>query len=227
MSTVRYLFVSAARTRAPLIPLAACVFTVVGTYAGPRNEVGGAYGLTAAFAAALSAWLVGAILAVEPAAQADIATVAMGGRRGRERADALLIVAVAIALTVLFVGYPLVLGSVVEHVFDRTPHAADLAGAVLAHLAAAAFGGAVGVAFAPPRVTRRATAAAATLGALLLLLAVGPSLGVFGGPVAAAQRLSEEPPRRLGGDELAATALCLLLTAAILAATNAYTRRRA
>ncbi|HEX4345045.1 MAG TPA: hypothetical protein VHZ31_05740 [Solirubrobacteraceae bacterium] len=85
---LRYLRLTAARTRAPLLPLAACVFWVVGIYSYEHNEVGQTFGLTALLCCALDAWLVAAILAGEPAAQADMASAALGGdvRRARRHA---------------------------------------------------------------------------------------------------------------------------------------------
>jgi hypothetical protein len=227
VSALAYLRVSAWRTRATLVPAAGCLFAVIGTFAGTRNEVGGAWALTALFGCALGAWLTGAILAGEPAAQADMATVAMGGRAGRLRADVVLVATVALALTALFIIYPLALGTVREHVFDRRPGAADIVAAIGVHLVCAAFGGAVGVLFAPPRVIRRATAAAATLAVLIGALAIGDSLGAFGGPVATAQRLSDAHARTIGGGELLAATTCAALTAALLAATARWTRLRA
>jgi hypothetical protein len=226
VSALPYLRITAWRTRATLVPAAGCLFAVIGTFAGPRNEVGGAWALTALFGCALGAWLTGAILAGEPAAQADMASVALGGRAGRLRADAVLTATVALALTALFIIYPLALGTVREHVFDRRPGAADITAAAAVNLVCTAFGAALGVLFAPPRVLRRATATAATLTVLIAALAIGDSLGAVGGPVAAAQHLSDAHARTIGAGELLATATCAALTAALLAATARWTRLR-
>jgi hypothetical protein len=222
VSALRYFALLALRTRAPLAPTAATILALAGTYAQKRNDVGETYGLTALLACGLSAWLVGAILSGEPAPQADLATVALGGLRGRAKAEALLVAAVATAFSALFMIFPLALGGVVKHVFDRTPDAADLVAAALAHLVCCAFGAALGVALSPPRVTRRATSAAATLVVLLALLAVGTA-----GPAAVAQKLSGAAPRTLTGAELLASAVCALLAAALLTAAASWTRRRA
>ena len=222
MSAIRYFALLALRTRAPLAPAAATILALAGTYAQTRNDVGETYALTALLACGLSAWLTGAVLGGEPAPQADLATVALGGLRGRAKAEALLVATVAVAFSALFMIFPLALGLVVKHVFDRTPGTGDLVAAALAHLACCAFGAALGVALAPPRVTRRATAAAATLVVLLALLAVGTA-----GPAGVAQKLSGAAPRTLTGAELLATAICALLAAALLAAAASWTRRRA
>ena len=79
----RYLVLCATRTRAPLPALAAALFLVIGVFFYPRNEVGATWGLTALLSCGLAAWLVGAVLAGEPPAQADMATAALGGRRRR------------------------------------------------------------------------------------------------------------------------------------------------
>ena len=74
---LRYVALIAARTRTPLVPLAITLFCVTGVFAYPHNEVGGTWGPTALLCCALAAWLVGAMLAGEPDAQADMATVAL------------------------------------------------------------------------------------------------------------------------------------------------------
>src|SRR5436190_354091 len=76
IARARYLLLTSARTRTPLAPLALTVFWVFGTFFYPDNEVGGTWGQTGVTCCALAAWLVGAILAGEPAAQAEMATTA-------------------------------------------------------------------------------------------------------------------------------------------------------
>ena len=185
----RYAGTLAARTRAPLAAAAAALFLLVGTYLEKRNEVGATYGLSALLCCGLAAWLVAALLATEPAPQADMAAVALGGRGGRARLDAAVVGAVAAGLTVAFVAYPLVLGLFTDAVFDAPgPRIGDVAAAVLAHASCALLGGALGLLFSPPRIARRATSVALVLVALLTLAAAG----VAAGPVAVADAMHDD-----------------------------------
>ncbi len=186
---LRYLTLVAARARTPLAPLLLLLFALVGTFAGARNEVGSTWALTALIGCGISAWLVGAVLAGEPPAQADIATVALGGRRGRMRLELVAVVGVAVGVAVAFVAYPLLLGLFRDAVFVRPVQAGDVVAAFAGQLSCALLGGAVGLLFAPPRVQRRATAFAATTTALVALVAIASPLGDVGGPVAVAHAL--------------------------------------
>jgi hypothetical protein len=99
--------------------------------------------------------------------------------------------------------------------------AGDVVAAVLAHLCCGGLGGAIGILFAPPRLTRRATAIAAVVAALLLLVAVSAALGPVGGPVAVAQALTDARAGTVGGGVLLAGASCLVLAgAAVVGATR-------
>ena len=128
---------------------------MLGVFAYRGNEVGSTWGLTAVLSCALAAWLVGAVLTGEPAAQADMATVALGGRRGRARARARADRARRAALTVAFLAFPLLVSPLGT---DRCSIPAalpvDVVAAVLAHLCCAVLGGAIGVLFSPPRLIR-------------------------------------------------------------------------
>jgi hypothetical protein len=159
---VRYLLLTAARTRAPMIPLAVSLFALIGTSAYRRNELGATWGFTALACCALAAWLVGAILAGEPLAQAEMATAALGGRRERTGLDALLVVLVTAALTAAFLAYPVLLDAALggAPLLEPAPRAPDVVAAAAGHLCCGVLGGAIAVLSAPPRVARRATAAA-------------------------------------------------------------------
>ncbi|HWK25227.1 MAG TPA: hypothetical protein VNS09_01615 [Solirubrobacter sp.] len=205
---MRYLLLTAGRTRAPLIPLAATCFALLGVFASQRNEVGPTWGLAAVLCCALGAWLVGAVLAVEPAAQAEMAAVALGGRGRRAWLEVRFVLLVAAGLTVAFAGVPLVLLALhVGHVFGRPLELGDVVGAVIALLSCAILGGSVALALGPPRVTRRATSAALVLAVLVALTAVSR----LGGPVRVAKALSDAAPGQVSGAELVACAGCLLL----------------
>jgi hypothetical protein len=221
----RYLLLTASRTRAPVVGLVALAFAVLGIFADTRMEVGSTWGLTALLGGALCAWIAGAVLAAETDAQADMAAVALGGRTARLRLDARLVVAVAVLVAVCFVACPLLLTAAGRAVFARTPGVGDVLAAALAHLACGAVGGLLGVAFAPPRVRRRAVAVLATLAAILVLIALSIPLGPLGGPVAVAAALTDAPANRVTGDDLVALAGCVVLVAVGGAAVRTWTRR--
>lgn len=178
-------------------------------------------------ACALSAWLVGAVLAAEPVAQAEMATVALGGRRGRARLDATLVVLVAGGQTAWLISYPLVarrLGYI--DVFVPPPHAVDVFVAALAHLCSALVGGSLAVLFAPPRLTRRASAAAAVMATLLAIVAVSKPLGALGGPAAVAAALTDARLHTITARELVACASCLVLATALTTAGTLWANAR-
>ena len=102
----------------------------------------------------------------------------------------------------------------------------DVAAGFLAHLCCAALGGTVGVLYAPPRLTRRATAIAAVLATLLALVAVARLLGPVGGPVAVARALSDDAHgSALHGGVLVACLSCLVLAGGAVAAADRWARR--
>ena len=205
-----------------LPPLAATLFLVIGVYAYRPNEPRATFAVTALMACGLAAWTVGAILAGEPDAQSDMATAALGGRAARAGLEAVLTATAATVLTVVFVAYPLVFVAFGADTLFR-PHvrAGDVVAAVLAHLCCGVLGGAVGVLFAPPRLTRRATAIAAVVAALLVLVAVSAVLGPVGGPVAMAQAMTDARAGTVTGGVLLAGASCLALAgAAVIGATR-------
>jgi hypothetical protein len=218
----RYLLLTSARTRTPLAPLAITIFWVFGTFFYPNNEVGGTWGQTGVTTCALAAWLVGAILAGEPAAQAEMATTAVGGLRGRLGLEGLLVLMVAPLLALPFLGWPLLLHALGQaNVFKPPPLPGDVAGAALVHVCCGILGGAVAVLFAPPRITRRATATAAVLASLLVLA----GLGTLAGPIAAAQAITDAPRGTVNGSELWACLTCLALAAAAFGAAGWWARR--
>ncbi len=222
IAQARYLLLTGARTRTPLAPLAITFFLVFGTFFYPNNEVGATWGQTGVMCCALAAWLVGAVLAGEPPAQAEMASAAVGGQRGRAGLEVLLTLIVAPALAVVFLAYPLLLQALGEaHVFRPRPLPGDVAGAALVQICCGILGGAVAVLFAPPRITRRATATAAVLATLLVLAGVGTLFG----PIAAAQAITDAPRGTVNGGELVACLGCLGLAAAVFAAAALWSRR--
>jgi hypothetical protein len=223
----RYVAMLALRTRAPLAPLTATILAAIGVYAYPRSGVGETWGLTALMACALSAWLVGALLAAEPVPQAEMATVALGGRRGRTGLDATLVVLVAAAQAAWLVSYPLVARRLgYTDVFVPPPHAVDVFVAALAHLCCALAGGSLAVLFAPPRLARRASAAAAVMASLLAIVAVSRPLGALGGPAAVAGALTDARLHTITTRELIACASCLLLATALTTASTHWANVR-
>lgn len=223
---LRYLTLTAARTRAALPPLAATLFLVIGVYAYRDNAPGASFAVTALMACGLAAWTVGAVLWGEPDAQSDMATTALGGRAARAGLDALLVLVVAAGLTVVFLAWPLALVAVgIGNEFDPAVRPGDIVAGALGHFCCAALGGAIGVLFAPPRLTRRATAIAAVVAALLALVAVSAALGPVGGPVAFAQAENDAPAGAVTGAALVACASCLVLAGALLVAAARWAAR--
>jgi hypothetical protein len=222
-----HLTLTAARTRAALPPLAATLFAAIGVYAYPENEPRATFAVTALVACGLAAWFVGAVLGGEPEPQAEMASVALGGRRERTGLEVMLVAAVSAGVTIAFLVYPLALVAVgVPTVFEPPVRGIDVAAGVLAHLCCAALGGTVGVLYAPPRLTRRATAVAAVLVTLLALIAAASVLGPVGGPVAVASALSDDARSTpLGGAVLVACASCLVLAAGAVVAADRWARR--
>lgn len=225
---VRYLTLTAARTRAPLLALAATIFAVVGTFYGPRNEVGGTWALTSLLAVGLAAWLVLAVLTAEPQPQADIATAGLGGLGPRARVTAAFVVLVAIGLAIVFAAYPFLLDLVAaEPVFERPLQGGDVLATVAVHITSAAVGGAIGVLCSPPRIVRRASSAGAILALLLLLVVLAKPLGDLGGPVSASDALDRAPAGDITPTELTACASSILLFALLLLTSAGLDRRRA
>jgi heme exporter protein A len=142
--------------------------------------------------------------ATEPGCDALLLDESFAGldREGRERAglDAALVVVVAAGQTAWFAGYPLVARRLgYSDVFVPPPHATDVFVAVLAHVCCAMAGGSLAVLFAPPRLARRASAAAAVMASLLAMVAVSGPLGHGHRP--RADRLRELPRARDGADD--------------------------
>ena len=200
---------------------------MLGVYAYRENEPRATFAVTALMACGLAAWAVGAVLAGEPEPQAEMASVALGGRRERTGLEVMLVGAVAVGVTVAFLAYPLALVALgVPKVFEPPAGTADVAAGVLAHLSCAALGGTVGLLVAPPRLTRRATSIAAVLATLLALVAVASVLGPVGGPVAVASALSDDARASpLDGAVLVACLSCLVLAAGTVAAADRWARR--
>lgn len=222
IARARYLLLTGARTRTPLAPLAIAIFWAFGTFYYANNEVGATWGQTGVTCCALAAWLVGAILAGEPQAQAEMATVAVGGRPGRAGLELLLVGLVAPLLALGFIAYPLLLHALgAANVFKPPALLGDVAGAALVHVCCGILGGAVAVLYAPPRVTRRATATAAVLATLLVLA----GLGTLAGPIAAAQAITDAPRGTVNGSELTACLGCLALAALAFGAAALWSRR--
>jgi hypothetical protein len=211
---LRYLWVLSARTRAPLLPLAVALFVLIGVFLDPRQDPGAAWGVTAALGCGVVALLVGSILGSEPAPQAEMATVALGDRGRRRRLDAVLVAVTGAGLSAAAIAYPLLLKLARPDEFDRHLRLGDVAGAAVVLLACTLLGGGLGVLFAPPRVTRRATAVAATVATVLALVAASGPLGWASGPAGAAEALSRAPAGRLTAHELAACLICVVLTGA-------------
>jgi hypothetical protein len=162
------------------------------------------------------------VLAAEPAAQADMTTIALGGRRGRSTLELVLLTLVAVVLSVAFITFPLLVSPLGDPpMFKPSPKVLDVVAAGLAHLCCAVLGGAVAVLFAPPRLKRPATSAAATLAALIALV----PLGFAGGPMAVARAMTDAPGGTISAAEVLACLSCLVLAALVLALALRWARR--
>jgi hypothetical protein len=217
VSLVRARLAVAFAGRRPLVPLTALVFAVIGVFAYPRNDVGGSWAVTSVLGFGLAAWLVAAVERGIPDATEAMLAVAAGGPRAAWRARVALVGAAAALVAVVFIAYPLLLGS-----FARAPSSGQVAAAALLHLVCAAAGGALALALAPP--VRLATAFAGILAALLATVAASGALGAVAGPGGAAQAFSDS-----SGDLSAGLWLALAVTvleALILAELGRLAARR-
>ena len=174
---MRYLLLLAARTRAPLVAVAATAFAAIGVYAYRPNEPHESFAVSAVLCCGLAAWLTGAVLLGEPRAQADMVTVAGRGRARPHAARRAAGGARRRGATVALVGYPLALGLFQSGVFVPAVTAGEIAAAVLGHLACGLLGGAVAVLLAPPRVVRPATRRRRGAAVLLEVAAIGAVAG--------------------------------------------------
>lgn len=222
-----YIWLVGTRSRGPLLPLAASLFMLIGIFADPRQRVGETFGLCAVVCCALTGLLVGSVLAGEPAAQADIATVALGGRARRMRLELALVALVGLGLTVAYVVYPVVMVHFRPRLFLRAIRPGDVAAAALAIACCTVLGGSLGLLFSPPRVTRRSTAVAAMLFAIVALVALSKPLGSLSGPVGAGHALTNAPPGVIAAGEVTSCVACVILAAACVLAAALWTRRTA
>ena len=196
-----YLLVVSLRARVLLFPTAAVLLAAVGVYADPYNEVASSWALMSVLACGLACWLMLATLTSQPAAQAEMAEVAMGGPAALLGAKTVLALIYAATLAALFVAYPLALDQVTSRpVFDRHIFAADWEVALLAILASGVLGGLLGVLCAHPRRVRPPVDAALAMVVLLALAGLGSATDL-GGPVAAARAFSDARPSTLTGQE--------------------------
>lgn len=225
---LRYQLSVALRARAPLFPLIATAFVVIGVFADGYNLVGDTWGLTGIFAAGLACWLTLAILTSEPPTQAEMATVARGGHLPRLGAQLLLVAVEAAALAITFVAYPMLLDHIVSRpVFIRRVEGGDVLAALATNFTGAALGGAIGLLCAPPRIRRPPVSAGTALGLLLTMIPVSVALGDFGGPVAAARAMTRARAGHVPLDEPAAWLSTLALAAIVVAVCRRRTVRGA
>lgn len=202
ISTLRYQLAVAVRARAPLFPLIATLFVVIGVFAGGYNPVGDTWGLTGILVAGLACWLTVAIVGSEPPVQAEMATVACGGHAARLQAQLLLVSLQAVMLGLVFVAYPLLLDHVVaQPVFIRPVRSGDVIAAVLTNVTGAVLGGVIGLCCSPPRIRRPPVSAGTALGLLLALVAISQALGELGGPPAAASAMTHAHAGSISFDE--------------------------
>jgi len=202
-----------------LAPLTLLAFAVIGVYAYRPNDVQGSFAVTAVLSAIFCAWLVTATeRALAPSADA-ILTVAAGGAAQAWRGRLALVAIFTLAVTLVLLVWP-----TATNAFDRTPGIGDLGAAALAHAACSALGGCLGLAMAPP--ARAATAFAATIGLVLISVALAGTLGPLAGPGAIATALSDAPNDHLSFAILGTCAVTLSEAAALALAARRVQRWR-
>jgi hypothetical protein len=191
-----------------LAPLTLVTFAVNGVYAYRPNEVQGSFAVTAVLGAMFCAWLVTATERELGSSADAILTVAAGGPARAWRGRLALVAIFTFAITVVFLVWP-----TATDAFDRTPGIGDLGAAALAHAACGALGGCIGLVLAPP--ARAATAFAATIGLVLISIALVGTLGPVAGPGAVAEALSATPNDHISLAVLGACAVTLAQAAAL------------
>ncbi len=191
---------AAARDRGVLHPLAALALALLGVFAYRPNEVGETWALTALLAFPLTAWLHGAVLRSMPEAQRDMVTAALGGLRAHERVGMLVGLALAAAVSAIFVSYPVAIDA-----FDPPAGGADVLQAAGAHVATGLLGAQLARLASPPLVRRRASAALVVALAVLASVVARPHLGPSAGPMSVSTALADGAPAQV----LTACVVCL------------------
>lgn len=219
MSHARARLVIVLAGRRLLAPLTLLAFAVIGAYAYRPNDVQDGFAVTAVLGAIFCAWLVTATDREVGASADAILTVAAGGPAAAWRGRLALVAIFTLAITLVSLVWP-----TATDAFDRTPGIGDLGAAALAHAACGALGGCLGLLLAPP--ARAATAFAATIGLVLISVAIGGALGPVAGPGAIAQALSTMPDDHVSLAVLAACAVTLAQAAALALAARRLQRWR-
>src|SRR5512133_1007469 len=218
---IRHQLAVLVRTRAALAPAAAFLFVLLGVYAYRDSGVGPTYAFTALLLCPIVAWLAAAAAFAEPLTQQQVAMAAAGGPGRALRGRVLALAALGAGLALVDVAFPAVFG-----LFDRTPAAADLAAAALAHLACAALGIGLGLLVAPP-TARRPNAAFVVIVAYAVLVVPLYDLAPVLSPVAwLAATLDDAAPRTLDA-AVGLGALAAIVQAGLAVAAGEALRRRA
>jgi hypothetical protein len=208
------------RARAALAPAAAFLFVLLGVYAYRDSGVGPTYAFTALSLCPIVAWLAAAAAFAEPLSQQQVATAAAGGPRPALRGRVAALAGVGAVLAVVDVAFPAVFG-----LFDRTPGAADLAAAALAHAGCAALGLGLGLLAVPP-AARRPPAAFMVIVAYAVLVVPLYDLAPLLSPAAwLAATLTDAAPRTLGSAVVVGALAAVVQGALALAAGDALRRR--
>jgi hypothetical protein len=208
------------RTRAALAPLATFAFVLLGVYAYRRSGVGSTYAFTALTLCPVVAWLAAAAAFAEPLSQQQVATAAAGGPRPALRGRVLALAGAGAVLALVDVAFPAVFG-----LFDRTPALADLGAAVLAHLACAALGVALGLLAVPPAARRPPAAFMVIVGYAVLVVPLYELTPVLSPVAWLAATLTDAAPRTLGSAVVLGALAALVQASLGLAAGHALRRR--
>jgi len=210
------------RARAALAPAAAFLFVLLGVYAYRDSGVGPTYAFTALSLCPIVAWLAAAAAFAEPLSQQQVATAVAGGPGAALRGRVVALAGVGAVLALVDVAFPAIFG-----LFDRTPGAADLAAAALAHAGCVALGLGLGLLAVPP-AARRPPAAFVVIVVYAVLVVPLYDLAPVLSPAAwLAATLTDAAPRTLGAAVVVGALAVVVQAAFALAAGDALRRRAA
>lgn len=205
-SHLRYRLIVATRSRTVLLPVVAWILALMAAFADGTNTPASTWSLTSALSCALGAWLMSALIYSEPTAQANMATVAAGGRRRRTWLDFGVAVVISVLLTATFMAGPLLLG-----LLEPLPSTLGCVAAATTHICSSILGCSLGIGLSPPRVARRPTSLVGIGATLIVFVALSGPLGLFGGPISAARELQRAGAATYTLDEGVASLTCLAL----------------
>ncbi|MEH3054903.1 MAG: hypothetical protein PGN13_13035 [Patulibacter minatonensis] len=209
----------ALRSRALLAPATAAIFLLAGAFFPGPTDPHESWALSAMVACALGAWFTFVVERAIPP-QADAMLSASGGSaRQRWRARTVLVGEIAAAICAVYLMVPDALG-----VFHGRAGAAELVLAGAAHLACAAFGGALALTLARP--IRGGTAFGVVVATLCLSAGAAKLVGPFAGPGGISRAVAAAAPGTVPLVALAAAGITLAYAAGLIASARRIERWR-